>query len=96
MSRVGFQERGTVLRSSKSKATKKAEPPTKEATEPKEPAGPRFTVTANALHSKVYRGRVQLGTYSEKERQQGVVTKRIETLKVQGYEQIDVVEAAEE
>jgi hypothetical protein len=53
--------------------------------------GPRYQIRANALFSKTFVGRVDLGIFSKAEEKRGVVTRRVEELKLQGYQQIEVI-----
>lgn len=72
----------------------KPEAPAQESVKEQRYTGPWYRIEANALHSKGYGGRIDLGTYTEPERKKGVVTDRIADLKQQGYQEIDVVEVS--
>lgn len=58
--------------------------------------GPWHRVEADAMHSRNYSGKVDLGTYTEPEREKGIVAKRIEQLQSQGYRNISVREIPKE
>lgn len=62
------------------------------ADEPVVVRGPRFRIEADALHSKTYVGRIDLGTYSLAERNKGRVDKRLEELAIEGYKNLNVRE----
>jgi hypothetical protein len=64
--------------------------------EPVAERGPRFRVEADALHSRTYTGKVDLGTYSLKERDKGAVDRRVQQLTHEGYKNLNVVEVLSE
>jgi hypothetical protein len=49
-----------------------------------------FRVTANAIFSRGFTGKAEFGTYSEKEHKR--MHARVETLRAEGYQVIDIVE----
>lgn len=55
-------------------------------------AGPRYRLEANALHSKTYTGKIDLGTYTQKEKDKGAIDKRIQELEREGYKAVNVRE----
>lgn len=57
--------------------------------------GPWFRVVAEALHSRTYRGLIDLGTYTAEENKKGRVQKRIEQLQSEGYQNVSVREIKE-
>lgn len=54
-------------------------------------SGPWWVIEADALHSG-YKGRVDLGKYSETEAKKGVVTRRVGALTAEGYKNVTVRE----
>lgn len=48
-------------------------------------------ITADSQHP-TYRGRVELGTYSQEEADKGCVSLRVDQIKNQGYQNIEVNE----
>jgi hypothetical protein len=55
-------------------------------------SGPWFAITADAICSKTYTGKVDLGTYTDIERRKGKLQSRLDSLTAQGYKNVDVRE----
>lgn len=74
---------------------------TAQAQEPKQDQqkryrGPWWKLEADALHSRSFTGRVDLGTYSQPEVDSGALARRIQALQAEGYKNITTREIAAE
>jgi hypothetical protein len=87
----GTQKKGIALSRS---SRKQIVPPVVTTPEPSVERGPRFRIEADALVSKTYTGKVDLGSYSLTEKNKGRIDKRIEQLTVEGYRNIRVREVS--
>lgn len=62
-----------------------------EQSEPRD-TGPWYRITAKAKYSLTYDGKVDHGTYTQKEKDKGVVGRRVQSLEAEGYTGIEVRE----
>jgi hypothetical protein len=88
------KKKATVEPKLKTTRAKKFEQPVLPPGEQKEARynGPWHAITADALVSKTYTGRVDLGRYTEPEKRSGKLDRRLQSLAQQGYKNVAVRE----